>query len=109
MSKKIVWNLCDLLESAGGLKRSRNMEFHEMFVIFLVTVGHNIKNRTCQIQFHRSGETVSRTIHCVLQAVLNLHEICLVKPTPVPENYEDPRWKYFQVCAIYSPRHLHYF
>ncbi|CAN1232958.1 hypothetical protein LINPERPRIM_LOCUS3749, partial [Linum perenne] len=39
-----------------------------------------------------------RTIHCVLQAVLNLHEICLAKPTPVPENCEDPRWKYFKGC-----------
>ncbi|CAN1144481.1 hypothetical protein LINPERHAP2_LOCUS14125 [Linum perenne] len=73
MSKKIFWNLCDLLESAGGLKRSRNMKVHEMVAIFLVAVGHNIKNRTCQIIFHRSGETVSRTIHCVLQALLNLH------------------------------------
>ncbi|CAN1144482.1 hypothetical protein LINPERHAP2_LOCUS14125 [Linum perenne] len=79
------------------------MKVHEMVAIFLVAVGHNIKNRTCQIIFHRSGETVSRTIHCVLQALLNLHEICLAKPTPIPENCKDPRWKYFKVCAIYSP------
>ncbi|CAN0843319.1 hypothetical protein LINGRAPRIM_LOCUS183 [Linum grandiflorum] len=37
------------------------MEVDEMLAMFLVTMGHNIKNRTCQFLFRHSGETVFRT------------------------------------------------
>ncbi|CAN1136024.1 hypothetical protein LINPERHAP2_LOCUS9215, partial [Linum perenne] len=46
---------------------------------FLLTIGHNAKNRTCQVLFYRSGETVSRTIRCVLATILNLHTMMLAK------------------------------
>ncbi|CAN1136467.1 hypothetical protein LINPERHAP1_LOCUS12915 [Linum perenne] len=64
-----------------------------MVAMFLVIVGHNAKNRTCQLLFHRSKETVSRTIRSVLLAVLNLHHVLLAKPVLVPPNSENPRWK----------------
>ncbi|CAN1787396.1 hypothetical protein LINPERHAP1_LOCUS17630 [Linum perenne] len=47
--------------------------------MFLVTVGHNAKNKTCQLLFHRSTETVSQTIRSVLLTVLNLHHVLLAK------------------------------
>ncbi|CAN1763568.1 hypothetical protein LINPERHAP1_LOCUS8884 [Linum perenne] len=75
------------------------MDVDEMVAIFLLTIGHNAKNRTCQTIFHRSGEIVFRTIRAVLEAVLNLHNILLEKPTPVPENCSDHRWKLFKVNA----------
>ncbi|CAN1317111.1 hypothetical protein LINPERPRIM_LOCUS30317 [Linum perenne] len=51
--------------------------------MFLVTVGHNAKNKTCQLLFHRSIETVSQTIRSVLLTVLNLHHVLLAKLVPV--------------------------
>ncbi|CAN1136025.1 hypothetical protein LINPERHAP2_LOCUS9215, partial [Linum perenne] len=65
---------------------------------FLLTIGHNAKNRTCQVLFYRSGETVSRTIRCVLATILNLHTMMLAKLSHVPENYTDHCWKYFKGC-----------
>ncbi|CAN1323220.1 hypothetical protein LINPERPRIM_LOCUS32667 [Linum perenne] len=37
-----------------------------MVAIFLYTIAHNEKNRVLQVVFRRSGETISRVIHCVL-------------------------------------------
>ncbi|CAN1176172.1 hypothetical protein LINPERHAP2_LOCUS32390, partial [Linum perenne] len=74
------------------------MEVGEMVAIFLVTIGHNIKNRTCQLLFHRSGETVCRTIRRVLVAVLKLYPILIAHPVPVPTNCNDERWKVFPNC-----------
>ncbi|CAN1156382.1 hypothetical protein LINPERHAP1_LOCUS8884 [Linum perenne] len=98
MKKRIFWKLCEILETEGGLKSTKNMDVDEMVAIFLLTIGHNAKNRTCQTIFHRSGEIVFRTIRAVLEAVLNLHNILLEKPTPVPENCSDHRWKLFKGC-----------
>ncbi|CAN1302919.1 hypothetical protein LINPERPRIM_LOCUS25652 [Linum perenne] len=69
-----------------------------MVAMFLLTVGHNAKNRTCQVVFHRSGETVNQIIHSVLVAILKLHKMMLAKPSVVPDNCNDHRWKYFKGC-----------
>ncbi|CAN1824506.1 Putative nuclease HARBI1, partial [Linum perenne] len=98
MRRRIFWKLCQVLEEFGGLTRTRNVDVDEMVAMFLLTVGHNAKNRTCQIVFHRSGETVSRIIHSVFCAILKLHEMMLAKPSPVPDNCTDHRWKYFKGC-----------
>ncbi|CAN1267895.1 hypothetical protein LINPERPRIM_LOCUS12947 [Linum perenne] len=68
-----------------------------MVAMFLLTIGHNAKNRTCQVPLHRSGETVSRTMKCVLVAILKLDVLLLAKPIPIPEECTDHRWKYFKV------------
>ncbi|CAN1791542.1 hypothetical protein LINPERHAP1_LOCUS19359 [Linum perenne] len=98
MSRRIFWKLCKVLEERGGLTRTRNVEVDEMVAMFLLTIGHNAKNRTCQVLFYRSGETVSRTIRCVLDAILKLHTMMLAKRSPVPDNCTDHRWKYFKGC-----------
>ncbi|CAN1159960.1 hypothetical protein LINPERPRIM_LOCUS21977 [Linum perenne] len=56
-----------------------------MVAIFLLTIGHNAKNRTCQVLFHRSGETVFRVVHTIMEAVLSLHTLLLAKFVHVPE------------------------
>ncbi|CAN1165936.1 hypothetical protein LINPERPRIM_LOCUS34014 [Linum perenne] len=99
MKRKIFWNLVTLLKTEGGLTRTRNMEVDEMLAMFLVTIGHNIKNRTCQLLFHRSGETVCRTIRRVLVAILKLHNLLIAHPVPVPNDCDDERWKVFPNCV----------
>ncbi|CAN0881594.1 Protein ALP1-like, partial [Linum grandiflorum] len=95
---RVFWKLCDLLRDSGGLKRTKNMEVDEMVAMFLVTIGHNLKNRACQFLFRRSGETICRTIKDVLLAVLNLHNVLLANSSPIAGNSDDPRWKYFKGC-----------
>ncbi|CAN0906042.1 hypothetical protein LINGRAHAP2_LOCUS24000 [Linum grandiflorum] len=50
------------------------MDIEDMVSIFLVAVGHNIKNQKAQFIFQRSGETISRVFKLVLLAVLKLSE-----------------------------------
>ncbi|KAL8503309.1 hypothetical protein ACS0TY_022157 [Phlomoides rotata] len=46
----------------------------------------------------RSGHTVSKYFHVVLQSVLKLHSLFLLQPNLVPEDNTDPRWKNFKGC-----------
>uniref|UniRef100_A0A803N5E2 DDE Tnp4 domain-containing protein n=1 Tax=Chenopodium quinoa TaxID=63459 RepID=A0A803N5E2_CHEQI len=48
--------------------------------------------------FYRSGETISRQFHACLLAILKLHVVLLKKPTPIREDCDDERWKYFKNC-----------
>ncbi|CAN1845074.1 Putative nuclease HARBI1 [Linum perenne] len=98
MRRRIFWNLVDLLKSEGGLSRTTNMEVDEMVAMFLLTIGHNAKNRTCQVLFHRSAEIVSRTIKKVLLSILNLQALLIAQPVPVPENCDNHKWKYLKDC-----------
>ncbi|CAN1163467.1 Protein ALP1-like [Linum perenne] len=98
MNCRCFVKLCHLLVTEGGLRGSWNIEVDEMVAIFLYTIAHNEKNRVLQVVFRRSGETISRVIHCVLFDVLKLHNILYRKPGPITENSTDPRWKYFKNC-----------
>ncbi|XP_058216710.1 uncharacterized protein LOC131327575 [Rhododendron vialii] len=51
-----------------------------------------------QLRVNRSIETISRHFNAVLQAVLRLHRMLLVTPEPIPANYQDTRWNWFQNC-----------
>ena len=97
MNRYVLKILCGLVKDIGGLERSKNMEIDEMVAIFLVTIGHNIKHRTTQVLFHRSTETISRTIKAVLTSILKLHHILLADPVRVPDDCTDARWKFFKV------------
>uniref|UniRef100_A0A803N7K7 DDE Tnp4 domain-containing protein n=1 Tax=Chenopodium quinoa TaxID=63459 RepID=A0A803N7K7_CHEQI len=48
--------------------------------------------------FYRSGETTSRQFHAFLLAILKLHVVLLKKLTPIQEDCDDERWKYFKNC-----------
>ncbi|CAN1802279.1 hypothetical protein LINPERHAP1_LOCUS23308 [Linum perenne] len=99
MTRRIFWKLCKVLVDVGGLRRTKNIKVDEMVAMFLLTIGHNAKNRTCQVPLHRSGETVSRTMKCVLVAILKLDVLLLAKPIPIPKECTDHRWKYFKGCV----------
>ncbi|CAN1332297.1 hypothetical protein LINPERPRIM_LOCUS35665 [Linum perenne] len=98
MRRHIFEKLCTLLKEEGGLRRSKNMDIEEMVAIFLVTIGHNIKNRKAQFLFQRSAETISRIFKLVLLSILKLESQLLAKPTPVPEDCTNKHWKYFKGC-----------
>ncbi|CAN0917435.1 hypothetical protein LINGRAHAP2_LOCUS30291 [Linum grandiflorum] len=55
MSMRVFQKLCKELVDIGGLKRTNNVEVDEMVVMFLHTLGHNIKNRILQQHFGRSA------------------------------------------------------
>ncbi|CAN0899639.1 hypothetical protein LINGRAHAP2_LOCUS20391 [Linum grandiflorum] len=52
---RVFQELCKELVDIGGLKRTNNVEVDDMVVMFLHTLGHNIKNRILQQYFGRSG------------------------------------------------------
>ncbi|KAH6780499.1 hypothetical protein C2S52_011736 [Perilla frutescens var. hirtella] len=74
------------------------MEVEEMVAMFLFTLAHHKKNRSIANYFVRSGESVSRQFNLCIRAVLKLHHHLLKKPTPIPEDCQDSRWKYFKRC-----------
>ncbi|KAF7812456.1 protein ANTAGONIST OF LIKE HETEROCHROMATIN PROTEIN 1-like [Senna tora] len=74
------------------------MGIEEMIAIFLHIIAHDVKNRVVKRQVARSGETISRQFHSVLNVVLRPQSILLRKPTPVLEGSTDIKWKWFKNC-----------
>ncbi|XP_028793831.1 uncharacterized protein LOC114749507 [Neltuma alba] len=71
VDKHVFHLLCTKLEE-HGLRKSKYVGIEEMVAMFLNTVAHGQCNRMIQERFQRSGETVSRHFHNVLQAFLSL-------------------------------------
>ncbi|KAL8471277.1 hypothetical protein ACS0TY_028795 [Phlomoides rotata] len=89
--------LCGLLQTIGGLKNSKYVCVQEKVAMFLIILAHHTKNRTVKFQFKRSGHTVSKYFHDVLQCVCKLHSLFLIEPDPVSEDNTDPRWQEFKM------------
>ncbi|KAI7727109.1 hypothetical protein M8C21_021649 [Ambrosia artemisiifolia] len=98
MNRSCFIKLCDMLREFGGLTSNRNMDIDEQVAIFLHIIAHNVKNRVFICRFHRSGETISRCVSRVCNAVIRLHSRLLKKPEPILENSTDQRWKWFKNC-----------
>ncbi|KAL8461024.1 hypothetical protein ACS0TY_032489 [Phlomoides rotata] len=90
--------LCSLLHTLGGLPNSKYVSVQEKVAMFFTVLSHHTKNRSIKFQFKRSGHTVSKYFHHVLQSVMKLHQLFLVQPEPVPEDCPDPRWQDFKGC-----------
>ncbi|KAL0439170.1 UNVERIFIED_CONTAM: hypothetical protein Slati_2400000 [Sesamum latifolium] len=90
--------LCYLLEHARGLSPTKHLSVPEQVVIFLSVVSHHKKNCVVKYDFIRSGRTISRHFYCVLNTILKLHTMFLAKPTPIPEDCLDVRWRWFKGC-----------
>ncbi|KAH7840016.1 hypothetical protein Vadar_011431 [Vaccinium darrowii] len=69
MSKTNFLALCELLESRYGLREAERISVQEQVTIFLWIVGQRANNRSAQERFQRSGETISRRFHHVLDAL----------------------------------------
>ncbi|CAL1352453.1 unnamed protein product [Linum trigynum] len=98
MNRTLFIRLCEVLAHDGGLKKTRNVDIDEMVYTFLRTISHNEKNRTLQLNLRRSGETISRSFHRVLKAVIRLNDQYMMKPAPIPEDCTNSRWKHFKKC-----------
>ncbi|KAG8371579.1 hypothetical protein BUALT_Bualt13G0102600 [Buddleja alternifolia] len=98
MDRSALGRLCYLVEHVGGLKDSRYVTVSEKVCIFLSILAHHKKNRIVKFDFWRSGFTISVHFHDVLNAILKLHPVFLVKPKPVDDNCNNPRWKPFKGC-----------
>ncbi|CAI9269445.1 unnamed protein product [Lactuca saligna] len=96
MTRRCFTKLCDMLHTLGGLRTSRHMDINEQVAIFLHIIAHNVKNRVMIGRFQRSGETISKIVSRVCNAVIRLHPHLLKKPEPVTENSTDQRWKWFK-------------
>ncbi|XP_042484942.1 putative nuclease HARBI1 [Macadamia integrifolia] len=79
MSRKTFFSLCQLMQESDFLRDSPTVRVEEQLVMFLQTIGHNLKNRKAVHDFGHSGETVSRYFNLVLGAVIKLYPI-LLKP-----------------------------
>ncbi|KAK6142040.1 hypothetical protein DH2020_013869 [Rehmannia glutinosa] len=90
--------LCYLLKHVGGLRDSRYVSINEKAALFLSVLAHHKKNRIVRFDFKRSGQTISRHFHDVLNAILRLHNLLLVNPEPVDDNCTNPRWSPFKGC-----------
>ncbi|MFQ6650493.1 hypothetical protein Gotur_022410, partial [Gossypium turneri] len=86
------------LINARGLKSSRNMLVDEQVAMFLHIISHHLKNRVIKHHFNRSEETVSRSFHSVLNAVIHLQDVLFKKAKPITANSSNPRWKWFKNC-----------
>ena len=97
MNRVAFFKLCEMLENIGGLKPTKNMAIDEQVAMFLQIISHHLKNRVIRQNFQRSGETISRHFHKVLNAMIHLQKQIFRKPELIPTNSTDNRWKWFNV------------
>ncbi|MFQ6649380.1 hypothetical protein Gotur_023432 [Gossypium turneri] len=98
MNRIIFFKLCEMLQTLGGLKSSRDMLVDEQVTMLLHIISYHLKNRVIKHHFNRSRETVSRSFHNVLNVVIRLQDVLFQKAEPITVNFIDPRWKWFKNC-----------
>ncbi|KAL8512430.1 hypothetical protein ACS0TY_018779 [Phlomoides rotata] len=92
MDRAAFHKLCGLVKTIGGLKSSWNISVEEKVAMFLTILSHHTKNICVKFQFKRSGQTVSKHFHHVLNCILRLQYIFLAPAQPVDEYSSDLRW-----------------
>jgi len=83
MGPEAFINLCNRLRSTGLVNYAVRSIVEEQVAKFLHIIGHNVKNQNVGFFFHRSGSTVSRHFHNVLDAILSLESELLIQPSGV--------------------------
>ncbi|KAK3173975.1 hypothetical protein Dsin_032566 [Dipteronia sinensis] len=83
--------LCDLLKTRGGLLDDGNVTIEEQVATFVNILAHHNKNRSLVRQL------VDMSIE-FCRALLRLEDVLFVKPTPVPDDCTDSRWRWFKGC-----------
>lgn len=69
MESSVFRQLCEELHLTYGLEPSKKMTVVEKVGIFIYTLALGISNREVAERFQRSGETISRAFHEVLEAI----------------------------------------
>ena len=91
--------LCFKLKEMG-LKTTRNITVEEVVAMFLYVISFNLTNRKVGFDFIRSGETVSRYFHIVLNTILKLGSHYVVQRETVMDGFEDEKWDWFEVSIF---------
>ncbi|XP_047147356.1 putative nuclease HARBI1 [Vigna umbellata] len=81
MGPEAFINLCERLRTTGLVKDAIRSIVEEQVAQFLHIIGHNVKNRSVAFFFYRSGATVSKHFHNVLDAILSLESEFLTQPS----------------------------
>ncbi|MFQ6666453.1 hypothetical protein Gotur_032794 [Gossypium turneri] len=63
----------------------------EQVTMFLHTISHHLKNQAIKHHFNRSEETISRSFHNVLNALIHLQDVLFKKAEPITANSTDTR------------------
>lgn len=99
MSRVAFFCLAKILRKKGKIINTVNIKLEEQLVMFLHTLGHNLRNRKIGHKFGLSGEIVSRHFHKVLRAITTLHKDYLLPLAPttpleiVGKSHFDPFFK----------------
>ncbi|KAL0013362.1 hypothetical protein SO802_000431 [Lithocarpus litseifolius] len=72
--------LCKILSENNLLQETIHMSIKEQVLIFLHTIGHDVRFRVVGGRFYRSVETVHRYFRHVLRAVLQLYKHMIREP-----------------------------
>ncbi|XP_042016260.1 uncharacterized protein LOC121764282 [Salvia splendens] len=98
MDRNTFGRLCRILRDRAGLIDQKFVTVEEQVAMFLCVLSHHKKTRIVGYDFMRSSHTVSRYIHIVLRGVLMLHNLFLVKTSPIDDSCNDRRWSWFKGC-----------
>ncbi|XP_028771547.1 putative nuclease HARBI1 [Neltuma alba] len=102
MSPRAFLELCSMSERDCGLQPTRWSSVEEQVAKTLYILTHNVKNREVNFWFRRSGETISRHLHIVLMAIIELEEKFVVQPNgstiPLEIQNESKFFPYFKDC-----------
>ncbi|KAL8528631.1 hypothetical protein ACS0TY_006174 [Phlomoides rotata] len=91
MDRASFHKLCGMVKTIGGLKSSQNVSVEEKVAMFLTILAHHTKNSCVKFQFKRSGQTVSKYFHHVLNCILRLQYMFLAQAQLVDEYNSDAR------------------
>ncbi|KAI3445219.1 hypothetical protein Pfo_001884 [Paulownia fortunei] len=112
MEKHLFLRLANELRQINLLNDSREVSFEEQLAIFLMTIGHDERNRMLQERFQHSGETISRHFNTVLKALMNFSMSVIVAPSfeQIPSYiHNNPKyWPHFKDCiGAIDGTHVH--
>ena len=103
MSPEAFIRLCDKLRATNIIKDTIKSSLEEKVAKFLHIIGHNVRQRTVSFFFLRSGETISRHFHNVLDAVISLEEELIVQPSGIiPATHITENVRFFPYFKVYS-------
>ena len=108
MESSLFMRLCEELSLKYGLKESNRMSTIEKVGIFVYIIALGISNKDACERFQRSGETISRAFHDVLEAIYGRKKgfvglACdLLRP-------KDPDFRYIPPQIANDERYMPYF
>ncbi|KAF3789975.1 hypothetical protein EJ110_NYTH17399 [Nymphaea thermarum] len=73
-----VW--AEYIKEKNLVEDGRAISIEEQVAIFLLTVGHNERNRACQNTFQHSGQTISKYVNLILRALCQLGREYISRP-----------------------------